>query len=151
MKKPRKRPLDFRTGDEVIAEIHRLQTTGYVKTKNWNLTQICEHLTSTMVGEMEGLGFRLPWLIRATAGKLLTYRILKARRMPSIPTLPSLQPKSLADSEDNAIIKNCIQVIGRSESFSESLDEYPFVDNLTHHQWRQLMWIHAAHHLGFLA
>ena len=93
---------------------------------------------------MKGLGFRLPWLIRATTGKLFTHRILKKRKMPSVPTLPSLQPKSLADSDDDAIIENCIQTIGRSEMFAGSLDDYPFADTLTHDQWRQFMWIRRS-------
>ncbi|MGB7328131.1 MAG: DUF1569 domain-containing protein [Rubripirellula sp.] len=151
MSKLHKRQLDFRSGDDVVAEVRRLQTEGYVRTKNWNLTQICEHLTATMAGEMDGLGFRLPWLIRATAGELFTRWILKTRKMPSVPTLPSLQPKSRSDVDDVVIIESCVETIRRCESFAGSLDDYPFVDNLNHDQWRQFMWIHAAHHLGFLA
>ncbi|KAA1258043.1 hypothetical protein LF1_05580 [Rubripirellula obstinata] len=145
-----KRTLDFHTGDEVIAEIQNLRSSGYAKTKNWNLTQICEHFTSTMVGEMEGLGFRFPWIVRATFGKWLTHRFLKTRKMPGVPTLPSLQPKSLADSEDDTIIEGCIRAISQCETFAGSLDDYPFVDNLDHDEWRQLMWVHAGHHLSFL-
>jgi hypothetical protein len=103
-----------------------------------------------MVGEMEGLGFRLPWVLRATAGKLFTNWILRTRKMPGVPTLPSLQPKSASDVEDETIIQNCVTAIRQSESFTGSLDDYPFVDNLLHDQWRQFMWIHASHHLGFL-
>ena len=104
-----------------------------------------------MVGEMEGLGFRLPWLVRATFGKLFTRWILKTRKMPSIPTLPSLQPKTRSNIDEDAIIERCIETISRCELFNGSLDDYPFADNLTHNQWRQFMWIHAGHHLGFLA
>lgn len=145
-----KRLLDFHSGDEVIAEIERLRTGGYAKLKQWNLTQICEHLSATMEAEMTGLGFRLPWVLRATAGKLLTHRILRTRRMPSSPTLPRLQPQATADAEDEAVIAQCLETIRRTECYQGSLADYPFVDNLTHEQWRQLMWIHAAHHLGFL-
>jgi hypothetical protein len=150
MSKANKRRLEFQTGDEVVADIQRLLSGGYTRTKNWNLTQICEHLTATMVGEMEGLGFRLPWVLRATAGKLFTNWILRTRKMPGVPTLPSLQPKSASDVEDETIIQNCVTAIRQSESFTGSLDDYPFVDNLLHDQWRQFMWIHASHHLGFL-
>ena len=62
------RNLDFTSGDQVIAEIQRLREVGYKKTKNWNLTQICEHLTKTMRGGMDfmwlhaahHLGFLIP-------------------------------------------------------------------------------------------
>ena len=56
---PNRRSFDFKTAEQVIAEIQHLQTTGYTKRKRRNLTQICEHLRKTMEGEMNGLGFRL--------------------------------------------------------------------------------------------
>lgn len=150
MASAQKRQLDFHSGSEVIDEINRLRSFGYVRTKSWNLTQIGEHLTATMAGEMNGLGFRLPWLLRATGGRIFTHWILRTRKMPSVPTLPSLKPRSLADVEDDAIIEKCIETVAGCEAFTGSLDDYPFVDNLSHEHWRQLMWIHAAHHLGFL-
>ncbi len=50
----KRRELDFRTGDDAISEITSLRETGYSKTKNWNLTQVCEHLDATMKGGMDG-------------------------------------------------------------------------------------------------
>ena len=145
-----KRKLDFSTADEVISEIMRLKADGYTKLKRWNLTQACEHLTKTMEGEMVGLGFRIPWILRRTVGELLTRRVLKTRSMPSVPTLPSLRPTAVDVSEDPMVISQCIATIRKAELFEGSLNDYPFVDGLTHEQWRQFMWIHAAHHLGFL-
>lgn len=145
-----KRRLDFRSGEEVIDEIDRLSHGGYSKLKRWDLTQICEHLTKTMEGEMNGLGFRLPRILRSTVGDWLTRRVLANRVMPSVPTLPSLRPSSGSHGDDLVVIQRCIDSIKKSEQFEGSLDDYPFVDGLTHYQWRQFMWIHAAHHLGFL-
>lgn len=146
----KKRRLDFRSGEDVLAEIERLRTGGYVATKNWNLSQICEHLTKTMEGEMTGLGFRFPWLFRKTAGPLLTLWVLRTRSMPSVPTLPSLQPAAAEGMDDSKIIDDCVETVRKAEAFSGNLDDYPFVDGLTADRWRQIMWVHAAHHLGFL-
>lgn len=148
--KPIRRTLDLQSGDEVIAEIEHLRASGYRKTKRWNLSQICEHLTMTMVGEMEGLGFRVPWIIRRTVGIWLTNRVLRTRRMPGVPTLPRLVPQSVCSAENDETIDACITAVRKAEAFAGSLDDYPFVDNLSHDQWRQFMWIHAAHHLSFL-
>ncbi len=104
----------------------------------------------TMVGEMEGLGFRLPWIIRRTFGVWLTNRILQTRRMPSVPTIARLVPQCIGSADNNEIIDACIVAVRRSEVFDGSLADYPFVDNLPPDQWRQFMWIHAAHHLSFL-
>ncbi|WDQ17216.1 DUF1569 domain-containing protein [Rhodopirellula sp. P2] len=150
MTKISKRSLDFHTGDEVIAEIKRLQADGYTQNKNWNLTQICEHLTVIMTGGMEGFGFRLPKILRATALKWIFGRILRQRRMASAPTLDRLKPKSPDGPDDSKVMEECIATIRRASAFEGAMKEYPFLDGLTPEQWRQFMWLHAAHHLGFL-
>ncbi|EMI18352.1 hypothetical protein RMSM_04714, partial [Rhodopirellula maiorica SM1] len=148
MSKVAKRELDFHTGDEVVAEIERLRRGGYTKSKNWNLTQICEHLTHTMTGGMEGFGFRMPWILRATIGHWIFRRLLRTRKMSSVPTIERLKPKTSSAADDDVIIDHCIEVIGRAEKYDGSFDDYPFVDNLTADDWRQFMWLHSAHHLG---
>jgi hypothetical protein len=60
------RQLDFRTGEEVLAEIDRLERVGYDRGKNWNLTQICEHLERTMRMGLKDSPFRFPWILRTT-------------------------------------------------------------------------------------
>jgi hypothetical protein len=150
MTKISKRSLDFHSGDEVIAEIKRLQEGGYVQTKNWNLTQICEHLDVIMTGGMEGFGFRMPRILRATVLKWIIGRILKQRKMSSAPTLDRLKPKSPDGPDDPSVIDHCIETIHRAKAFDGSMEDYPFVDNMTPDMWRQFMWLHAAHHLGFL-
>lgn len=119
----RKRKLDFQTADEVIGEIERLRSDGYSKLRRWKLTQVCEHLTKTMAGEMYGLGFRIPWILRRTVGNLMTRRVLKTRSMPSVPRLPSLRPTAGDVAEDSAVIEHCIATIRKAELFDGSLDD----------------------------
>ncbi|TWU54988.1 hypothetical protein Poly51_37370 [Rubripirellula tenax] len=145
-----KRTLDFHTGDEVIAEIQNLRSSGYTKTKNWNLTQVCEHLIATMTGGMDGFGFRLPWILRATIIKWIFNRMLKTRKMSSGPTLDRLKPKSEPGSDDDAIIDDCIATIERAKAFAGPIEDYPFLNELKVEDWQQFMWMHAGHHLGFL-
>ncbi|MFG0261718.1 MAG: DUF1569 domain-containing protein, partial [Novipirellula sp. JB048] len=109
-----KRKLDFRTGDEVIAEIERLRQGDYTPLKNWNLTQICEHLDATLSGGMDGLGFRLPWILRATVGQWIFYRVLKTRHMSSVPTLKRLEPASPDGADDDAVIDRGIATVRRA-------------------------------------
>lgn len=147
----RKRELDFRTGQEVIDEINRLRSSAYEASGKWNLTQICEHLTETTRGGMEGFGFRLPWILRATVVKWVFRFSLKRRRLfNGAPTFPSLKPKASSTTESDELIDECIAVTKRASEFSGSLEDYALLDNLTVKDWQQFMWIHAAHHLGFL-
>lgn len=145
-----KRTLDFHTGDEVIAEIQNLRSSGYTKTKNWNLTQICEHLNATMTGGMDGFGFRLPWILRATIIKWIFNRMLTTRKMSSGPTMDRLKPKSETGPDDAAIIDDCIARIERAKAFAGPIENYPFLNELKVEDWQQFMWMHAGHHLGFL-
>jgi len=145
-----KRQLDFHTGDEVIAEIELLRADGYTKTKNWNLTQACEHLQGTMNGGMNGFGFRLPWILRATVMKWLFGWMLRKRKMISGPTMKRLKPASPADHDVDQVVDDCIQTIRNAESFAGPIKDYPMLDHLSADDWRQFMWLHAAHHLEFL-
>lgn len=145
-----KRKLDFHTGDEVIAEIGRLRLHGYTKLKNWNLTQICEHLDATMSGGMDGFGFRVPWILRATIIKWIFNRTLRTRRMPSGPTMDRLKPKSESGPDADANIDHCLATIERAKAFPGPIENYPFLNEIEVEDWRQFMWMHAGHHLGFL-
>ena len=147
----KKRVLDFHSGEEVIAEIERLRGSQYQKLKNWNLTQVCDHLQKTMAGGMDGFGFRLPWILRATFMKWGFGYYLKKRRLSSgAPTFSVLKPEPSEEQDDDALIDECIATVHRAENFDGSLEDYPLLDNLTPDTWRQFMWIHAAHHLGYL-
>lgn len=151
MGKTKRRQLDLRSGQEVIEEINRLREGGYQRTKNWNLTQVCQHLDGTMKGGMDGFGFRVPRILRATVIKWTFAYALKSRKLlPGAPTFPVLKPKADHQSDDDAIIDECIATIQRAETFDGSLEDYPLLDNLQVDDWRDFMWLHASHHLGYL-
>ncbi len=144
------RTVDFHSGDEVIADIEHLRRAGYTKTKNWNLTQVCEHLSATMKGGMDGFGFRLPWILRNTVVKWMFARMLRKRKMPNgAPTFARLKPTPEIE-DDDAIIDDCIATIKRAETFDGSLEDYAPLDHLTADDWREFSWLHASHHLRFL-
>lgn len=151
------RQLDFSTGDAVIAEIDRLEKGGYQKGKSWNLTQICDHLDRTMgiIVRNEKLGISVPWIVRATIGKFFIGRMLRERKVPGgvfrVSAPKKLLPQDVAPTEDvPAKIEQCRQTIRDAMALSGPIKDYPLVDNLSAEEWRQLMWIHAAHHLGYL-
>ena len=147
----KRRSVDFGSGQEAIDEINRLRQEGYVKTGNWNLSQICEHLDETMTGGMDGFGFRLPWVLRATVGKWgFGYALRTRKLMSGAPTFRRLKPDMSREEDSDAPIDSCIETIRRAASFAGPIDDHPLVDNLDVDDWKEFMWIHAAHHLGFL-
>ncbi len=147
----KRRTLDFRSADEVIEEIQRIRAVRYQRAGNWSLTQICQHLTATMNGGMDGFGFRLPWILRATLCKWAFGYSLKKRKLGSgYPTFKMLKPDAVESADDDALIDECIRSIRRAAEFEGPIRDYPLLDNISVDDWRDFMWIHASHHLGFL-
>lgn len=145
-----RRQLDLRSADDVLREIDRLQSAGYERMGNWSLTQICQHLDKTMTGGLEGFGFQLPWILRATIGNFFVRRILKNRRMGRFNAPKRVLPKVEGPAEDAAVIDKCRETIQRAAAASGPLPPYPLATKLSVEDWKQLQWIHASHHLGFL-
>ena len=148
-----KRQLDFRTGDDVIKEITLLAREGYMRTGNWTLTQICEHLDKTIVLGMKGAETRLPWILRATIGRWFIASSLRKNRLPSfrMQTIKELEPGPIdLENEDQSVIGHCMASIEEAKRFAGPLRNYPLANNVRVDDWRRLQWIHAAHHLGFL-
>ena len=147
----KRRTVDFRSADEIIRDINLLRAQGYEMTGKWNLTQICQHLTGTMDGGMDGFGFRVPWILRATIIEWGYRYALKKRKLGSgFPTIKILRPTHSDAADNDTLIDACIASCQRVDTFSGSLEDYALLDNLSVDDWRNFMWIHAAHHLSFL-
>lgn len=145
----KRRPLDFHSEDEVIAELDRLRTLGYEKAGAWNLGEICNHTAIFIRGSLDGFtGPNPPWFIRLV-GPWFVKRMIKKRRMPEGVGLPAhLRPKPNCDeaTEVQALKKLLI----RFRDHTGPLFPSPFGGDLGRDRWRQLHLIHCAHHLSFL-
>ena len=147
----KRRRLDLRSCQEVVAEIEVLRTSPYQQLGNWNLTQICQHLTATMKGGMDGFGFRFPWIVRATVAKWGFNYSKRTRRMfAGLPTIRPLKPTAPEGEDDPEIIIECVKTCWRVEGFEGEIKDYPLLNEVETDEWRDFMWLHASHHLGFL-
>jgi len=138
----------LRTYAEAIEEIERLETSGYRQLGKWDLAQTCQHLSYYYRGSLNGFGFRLPWLLRKTAGRVLLKRMLAGGDMkPGTRTIPASLPSSAIAG--SAAITDAKALLARLQ-LAEELHPSPLFDRLTPDQWKQLHLAHTAHHLGFL-
>jgi hypothetical protein len=148
------RALSFRSSQEVLDEIDRLERVGYVKGKNWSLSQNCEHIGKTLAMGMHGAPFRLPWLLRKTIGPMVVGWIVRHGRMPGMLKLSApkpLLPKPVKKGDDDpARIEWCRSMIREADAFAGPLPPYPLMDDMKLEDWKMLNWIHAGHHLGYL-
>jgi hypothetical protein len=146
----KRRSLDFRDADAVIAEIHRLREGGYAMLGKWNLSQMCEHIRETLRIGLDGKRKRMPWVLRTLIARPMVSRALKTRRMASgIPAPKEIVPTVPGGPDDPAVIESCIATLIEARDTDGPLPPHPMCD-MTVDEWKQLNWVHAAHHLGFL-
>ncbi|MEO1528441.1 MAG: DUF1569 domain-containing protein [Planctomycetota bacterium] len=147
----KRRPLDLRSCQEVVAEIESIASTPYQQLGKWNLTQACQHLTATMKGGMEGFGFRFPWILRVTVAKWgFDYGLKKRKMFAGMPTIRPLKPTAPGDEDNQEIIQQCIETCQAVAVFRGEIKDYPLLNHVETDDWRDFMWVHASHHLGFL-
>jgi hypothetical protein len=143
------RDLEYKDYVEVLAEVDRLHTTGYDKLGQWDLAQICDHLTYFMLATLDGATFRVPWLIKVLLGRLILRRILKTRRMKEGAGTPQ-KPLPSPGGDEAAAVAQFKATVERLLAHQGEMHASPFFGYLTPAEWRELHLIHCAHHLGFL-
>jgi hypothetical protein len=146
---PTRRTLDFRTLDEVLADLRELQHRGYTPQGKWNLSQICNHLAYFVECTLDGFDFRVPWLIRVLAGGFFKRRILSSRKMPAGGYTPqrNLPAPDLDEQEAVARLTRALERLFREPGpFHPS----PLFGTMSPDEWRELHLIHCSHHLSFL-
>lgn len=146
-----RRQLDLRDADGVIAEVNRLRTNGYQPLGKWNLGQMCEHLTGTMRFGLDPSNRRLPWIVRKLVTNRAVANLLRTRSMPAgIPVPRRLKPTSSPETDDPGKIDEYLAVVAEIRDFQGPLPPFPLADQVSLENWKQIQWIHAAHHLSFL-
>ncbi len=144
-----RRTLDFRSFDEVWADVQALHQSGYQRAGNWSLGQICDHLAIFIRGSLDGFDRMMPWLLRATVGRYFLKKILRERRMKAGLRVPQ---KSLPGNvvEDAPAVKSFGELLDRYRTYSGPMHPSPIFGDLTRETWTDLHLVHASHHLSFL-
>ena len=144
-----RRQLSLSNYDEVLAEIERLERTGYKRAGQWSLGQVCRHLSYYMRGALEGYPFMLPWLIRKLLGRRLLRRALERRELPAGGrTIPASVPPAAVDEQ--ACIAEAKALLLRLRDHRGPVHPSPLFGQLSYEEAPQLHLMHAAHHLSFL-
>lgn len=144
-----RRRLDFQDFDSLVHEIKTLQDQGYEQLGNWNLTMVCDHVGTGAKTAMDGFPKQGPWYIRKIAGPILIKLMLRQRRMKAGLKVPDWWlPQAVPD--DPKKVDDFLRTIARFREFDGPMKPHPFLGKLSREQWRQLVLIHAAHHLSFL-
>ncbi len=150
-----RREIKFENWDEVLADLNRLATCGYVAAGKWNLEQNAKHLNDWISYPV--LGFPTPPLVmrciaailRNTIGPRKFKQMLAEGKMPAgNPTFASTIYRS-TDSDTQAV-EQLKESIERFKCHQGEMHPSPIFGPMDKRSAEQLQLIHFAHHLSFL-
>src|SRR5258707_1793526 len=95
-----RRTLDFRTFDDVAADVRHLHDHGCTPHGTWSFAQNCRHLAEFLAASMRGFRAMPEWAPYRDKGPAALRLVLQGRRMKSGFPLPDLQqPPADADAD----------------------------------------------------
>jgi len=143
-----RRKLNFQQLDEAIEECERLLNSGYTKSGNWSLAQICCHLRVTIENNMHGypswmtvLGYPLRPILRRFA----LPRLLAGDSPSGIPTAGIFVPPE--DCVDEREVHQFGQCVVEFCAATKPMHPHPGFGKMSNEQFNQFHAAHAAHHL----
>jgi len=143
-----RRTLTFANLDEMMAEVDRL-LAGHRTLGRWSLGQVCNHLSGAIRASVEGIPFKLPWIVRKLIGPIAKRRVLGRGRLPDGMKLPeAYAPKPGLDARAEA--ESLRATIRYFTAHAGPLGSHPVFGPLTADEWRRFHCVHGAHHLGFV-
>ncbi len=144
-----RRPLDFKTWHDALADVDHLRRAGYDRVGNWDLSQTVEHVGEGLRTALRGTNHRAAWIIRKFLGPMVLRRIVRDRRMKTGIKVPQWWLPGPTHDE-SAAVDQFRSDISAFQEMSTAPFPHPFFGALTKQQWNDLALIHAAHHLSFL-
>lgn len=150
-----RRQLRFASLDDIARDAEHLLAVGYDKTGNWDLGQVCGHLSEWFRYQMEGFP-KAPlllrpvfWLFRNTVGPRMGRKAFAAGTMrPGIPTIPQSVPPGGEDAAK--AVAGLKDMIDRWKAYTGRLHPSPLIGSMPKDEWVRGHLIHAAHHLSYL-
>ena len=150
-----RRELAFDDLDAVIRDVDALAADGYEQVGNWDLAQVCGHLTDWMRYPLDGypkppLPIRVMlWGMKVTIGRREMRKMMASGSMQSgRPTFPETVPPP--GSDQAAAVERLRDVAGRFKTHQGKFQPSPLFGDLDRETMTRLQLIHCAHHLSFL-
>lgn len=143
-----RRQLHFDSYEELLADVHQMNSRPTRYLGNWSLGQVCEHLAKAVEYAVDGAPFRASWLFR-TVGPFLKKRMISRPMKPGF-RLPKSAAVYLPENTDAATgIARLEHAIERYRQ-ARSLKPHAIFGNMTRQEYDQLNFRHAEMHLSFI-
>lgn len=146
-----RRNLKFACLDESIKECEQLLETGYTRSGNWSLAQICCHLRYTIERNMHGYPMWMTMLgypLRPILRRLLLPHLLAGDSPKGIRTAGIfVPPNKCVDDQEVDQFTRCV---AEFKKMNKSMYAHPGFGRMTNEEFNRFHAAHAAHHLSFL-
>lgn len=144
-----RRELDYKTFDELAADVRMLRDAGSDPVGGWTLGQCCAHIRGLFECSMDGFDFKLAFPLRLV-GRLMLKRTIRTRHVPTGAKAPeSMLPGESTALDDRAEADALLTMIERYRQHTGELHASPFFGAMSREQWDAIHLIHAAHHFSF--
>ncbi len=142
-----RRELRFKTFEDALAELDRLEKGPVETLGRWSHYQILTHCAGAVEKSMDRFSNRAPWLVRQTLGRWTKWRILRQGFFN--PGMGKQKPDRVEGDAKAAAVK-LRESIAKFRAHQGPLDEHPFCGPLTREEWEKFHLYHLADHLGYL-
>lgn len=144
-----RRDLNFRDFYSLVEDVQRLHDRGYHQAGQWDLAQVCGHLTIAFEQSLDGFTFKGPWVVRKLVAPFIRRDLFRKRKIKAGLKAPDGFVVDPGTDEEQAV-NQFLQMIDRIKGHRGGFHLHPFFEKLNDDQWLQFHLIHAAHHLSFL-
>lgn len=150
-----RRTLKFERLSDAVEEVRQLQTGGWIASGQWDLAQICLHLSEWLKYPVDGFPKApgpvraLLWMMRTTMGRRMLEKTLASGSMPvGGPTMKETVFKT--GGKEQEAVERFREAVKRFEAHVGEYHPSPLFGPLTRDEALRLQLVHCAHHLSFL-
>jgi len=143
-----RRPLEFHSYEELLADAEHLASIPVTALGNWSLGQVYQHLANALVMSLDGSVVPAPWYVRMV-GRWLRNRVLNKPMSPGF-NLPDSAAKVLVPgATDTATGLAALQAAVARMAAEPQRHPHSVFGEYTRGEWDRLHFRHAAMHLSF--